>query len=164
MKPLQGSFFSPRIEDYYCSPYELGYGRSISFNHDFIGRAALEKAKSQPLRKKVTLLFDRDDVHRVLGQTDGYVHHYWRNRVEVAGRLVGITFQTDYLDPVGAVMALTLVDDEHAAPGTEVDVVWGQHPGDDTPPDADLGFPRLRATVHPAPFDRTARTAYRDRD
>ena len=166
MKPLQGSFFSRDIEDYYTSPYELGYGRSISFDHDFVGRDALQKARHDHRRTKVTLVLDREDVRRELGERGpdhGYVHHYWRNRVEVGGALVGATFQTDYLDPVGAVMALTLVDKEFATPGTEVEVVWGQHPGGDTDPDADLGFPRLRATVHPAPYDRTARTTYRDK-
>ncbi len=47
------------------------------------------------------------------------------------------------------------------APGTEVTVVWGEHPGADPDPDADLGFPRIRATVAPAPYDSHARTRYR---
>ncbi|MFT4084098.1 MAG: hypothetical protein QM638_16090 [Nocardioides sp.] len=165
-KALQGSFYSPAIEDYYCSPYELGYGRSISFNHDFIGREALLEAREHAPRTKVTLVFDIDDVTRVLGEDPGFVHHYWRNRVEPVGRpgtLAGLTFQTGWLDPVGTVMALTLIDKEHAIPGTEVEVVWGQHPGAGTAPDADLGFPRLRATVAPAPYDVLARTGYRDR-
>jgi glycine cleavage system aminomethyltransferase T len=66
-RPLNESFFSPDIEDYYCSPWELGYGRSISFNHDFIGRAALEKAKDDVRRTKVTLVFDAGDVRTVTG-------------------------------------------------------------------------------------------------
>jgi hypothetical protein len=37
----------------------------------------------------------------------------------------------------------------------EVSVVWGEHPGAGTSPDADLGFPRIRATVAPAPYDAT---------
>jgi vanillate/3-O-methylgallate O-demethylase len=162
-KPLQGSFYSPDIEDYYCSPYELDYGRSISFNHDFIGREALMKAKDDAPRTKVTLVFNREDVDRVLGENPGFVHHYWRNRVETpAGALVGTTFQTDIYDPVGTVMALTLIDKEQAATGTEVEVVWGQHPGAGTDPNADLGFARLRATVHPAPYNVESRTAYRN--
>ena len=165
MKPLQGSFFSPNIEDYYTSPYELDYGRSISFNHDFIGRTALEKAKQDHRRERVTLVFNLDDVRRVLGDEPDFMsmHHYWRNRVEIGGQLVGLTFQTGWLDPVGTVMALTLVDREHTATGTEVEVVWGQHPGPGTDPDADLGFERLRATVHPAPYNEESRTWYRGR-
>jgi glycine cleavage system aminomethyltransferase T len=68
-RPLNGSFFSEDIEDYYCTPYELGYGRSIFFNHDFIGRAALEKAKENVRRTKVTLLFDPRTCARSSGRT-----------------------------------------------------------------------------------------------
>lgn len=164
MKPLQGSYYSPNIEDYYTSPYELGYGRSIFFNHDFIGRAALEKAKNDYRRERVTLVFNREDVARVLDNTDFMsLHHYWRNRVEIDGRLVGLTFQTGWLDPVGTAMALALVDRQDAATGTEVEVVWGQHPGAGTDPGADLHFPRLRATVNPAPYNEVSRTLYRDK-
>nr|WSY49864.1 aminomethyl transferase family protein [Streptomyces sp. NBC_00886] len=162
--PLHGSFYSERIEDYYTSPYELGYGRSISFRHDFIGRDALLKAKEEITRTRVTLVFDAEDVRRVIGggEDPGYVHSYARNRVETSsGEPAGVTFQTDPVDHVGTLLSLALVDSEFAAPGTEVSVVWGRHPGPGTPADADLGFPRVRATVQPAPYDDHARRRYR---
>ncbi|MCX4704094.1 hypothetical protein [Streptomyces sp. NBC_01373] len=88
------------------------------------------------------------------GQDPACVHSYARNRVETAsGELAGVTFQTDPVDH--------LVDSEWAAPGTEVSVVLGRHPGPGTPADADLGFPRVRATVQPAPYDDHARRRYR---
>jgi len=62
---------------------------------------------------------------------------------------------------VGTILSLTLIDQQYAEPGTEVAVVWGEHPGPGTEPDADLGFPRISATVQPAPFDQHARTLYR---
>ncbi|WP_067899613.1 aminomethyltransferase family protein [Nocardia vaccinii] len=161
MKPLQGSFYSDNIEDYYTSPYELGYGRSISFNHDFIGRSALAAAEKNTSRTKVTLVFDKADIHRVLGEDPGFVHHYWRNRVEAKDALVGVTFQSGWLDTEGTVLALAVIDKKFAEPGTRVEVVWGEHPGAGTAPDADLGFPRLHATVQPCPFDEMARTLYR---
>lgn len=160
-RPLGGSFFSENIEDYYCSPYELGYGKMISFNHDFIGRDALQKAKDNVSRKKVTLMFNTDDVRKALGDDPGFVLSYSRNRVESGSALVGMTCQTASLDPVGTILSLTLIDKEHAEPGTEVSVVWGEHPGPGTAPDADLGFPRIRAIVQPAPFNQHARTLYR---
>ncbi|MFE4216248.1 aminomethyl transferase family protein [Streptomyces sp. NPDC056844] len=162
-RPLQGSYFSEDIEDYYVSPFELGYGRLVHFGHDFHGRDALLRAKDQVRRVKVTLVFDPQDVRRVLGAgaDPGFVLTYARHRVETASGLVGITMQTASIDPVGTVLAQTLVDAESAAPGTEVEVVWGQHPGLGTDPGADLGFPRIRAIVQPSPFDRHARTDYR---
>ena len=61
------------------------------------------------------------------------------------------------------VRLLSLIDHASAAPGAEVTVVWGEHPGPGpaADPDADLGFPRIRATVAPAPSDAHARTQYR---
>jgi vanillate/3-O-methylgallate O-demethylase len=160
-RPLNGSFFSADIEDYYCTPYELGYGRSISFNHDFIGRAALERARDAVRRTKVTLVLDAGDVREVLGADLGYYLTYARHRVEAGPVLAGLTYQTATIDPVGAILSLTLISEQYAEPGTEVSVVWGEHPGPGTDPDADLGFPRIRATVAPAPYDPHARTRYR---
>ena len=40
---LSGSFRSENIEDYYATPYDLGYEKIVKFDHDFIGRQALEK-------------------------------------------------------------------------------------------------------------------------
>ena len=34
---IAGSYESPNIEDYYNTPYELGYGPFVKFDHDFIG-------------------------------------------------------------------------------------------------------------------------------
>lgn len=156
--PLNGSFYSPNIEDYYTSPWELGYGRSISFNHDFIGRDALQAAKGSVTRTKVTLELD---PHDAMGSSTDYLNDYGRHRIEGDGRQVGTTFQLARIAPVGTVLALVLVDTSFAAPGTRVEVVWGQHPGQGTAPDADLGFPRIGATVQPAPYNEYARHQYR---
>ena len=83
-RPLGGSFYSPDIEDYYVSPWELGYGRSVSFTHGFIGRDALLAAKETVPRAKVTLVFDPADVASVLGGDLGFYltcsRHRWRRR------------------------------------------------------------------------------------
>ncbi|MFJ9541406.1 aminomethyl transferase family protein [Streptomyces sp. NPDC101225] len=162
-RPLNGSYFSADIEDYYVSPFELGYGKLIHFGHDFVGRDALLKAKNGPLRNKVTLVLNPDDVRTVIGggEDPGFVLSYARHRVENGSVLVGVTMQSASIDPVGTVLAQTLIDAEHAVPGTEVTVVWGEHPGLGTGPEADLGFPRIRATVQPSPFNEHARTLYR---
>jgi glycine cleavage system aminomethyltransferase T len=161
MKPLSGSFYSDAVEDYYISPWELGYGRSISLDHDFIGRDALVAARDSQHRTKVTVELDAADVRRVLGSDLGYVNSYGRFRLEHDGALVGLTFWTSHIAPVGTVLALSLVDTEHAVPGTEVELVWGEHPGHGTATDADLGFARIRGTVRTSPYNEFARTAYR---
>jgi vanillate/3-O-methylgallate O-demethylase len=74
---------------------------------------------------------------------------------------VGQAYHTASLDPLGAVLALAVLNKRYAAPGNQVTVSWGEHPGPGTAPDADLGFPRIRATVAPAPYNEYARTTYR---
>ncbi|MEQ6899220.1 aminomethyl transferase family protein [Microbacterium sp. KR10-403] len=161
-KPLAGSFYSDDITDYYLSPWELGYGRSISLAHDFIGREALAGARDLVSRKKVTLEFDAADVAAVFGEDPGYVRTYDRHRIQTPdGALVGMTFWTAAIAPVGRILSLALVDGAAAIPGTEVEVIWGEHPGYGTTPDADLGLPSIRATVQVSPYNEYARTAYR---
>jgi len=161
MKPLSGSYYSDDVADYYVSPWELGYGRSISFNHDFIGRDALEAARDQKRRTKVTVELHPADVRRVLGDELDYLNTYGRFRLERDGDLVGMTFWTSNIAPVGTVLSLSLVDSAYAEPGSEVELVWGEHPGHGTATDADLGFARIRGTVQASPYNEFARTTYR---
>jgi glycine cleavage system aminomethyltransferase T len=37
---LGGSFYSPKVEDYYQAPWDIGLGHLVKFDHDFVGRAA----------------------------------------------------------------------------------------------------------------------------
>ncbi|MBW4332132.1 aminomethyl transferase family protein [Stakelama sp. CBK3Z-3] len=159
-KPLHGSFYSDNIEDYYVSPYELGYGRSIKFNHDFIGRESLEKAKDSYRRTRVTFVFNPDDVKKVLGDP-GYLLRYPRDRVEVNGEMVGLSMYTANFPDDGTLLSLGLIDKAHAAPGTEVEIVFGEHPGPEAPADFHRSLPRIRAKVQPSPYDQVARTSYR---
>ena len=73
---IGGSFVSKNIEDYYVTPYEMGYGPFIKFDHDFIGKEALQKMAGKPHRRKVTLAWNPDDVVKVwrsmLEQGDPY--------------------------------------------------------------------------------------------
>src|SRR5947199_1956682 len=62
---IAGSYVSSNIEDYYVTPHEMGYGSFIKFDHDFIGREALEKIAGQPHRKKVTFAWNKTDVLKV---------------------------------------------------------------------------------------------------
>ncbi|WP_169816324.1 hypothetical protein [Nocardia miyunensis] len=156
MQPLHGSFYSPDIADYYVTPDELGYGPSISFDRDFLGRDALRALRDADRRHKVTLVLNADDVQRVLGADHGIVNTLAHQRVERGGESVGVAFN----DPYGTMLSLALLSEQAAVPGTEVTVVWGDHPGGEVAPDADLGLPVIRAAVQPCPLQR-ARAGYR---
>ena len=57
-----GSFQSDDVSEFYLSPWDLDYGRVVKFDHDFIGREALEKMAEKEHRTKVTLVWDKQDV------------------------------------------------------------------------------------------------------
>lgn len=158
--PLHGSFFSPNIEDYYRTPYELGYGRSISFNHDFVGREALQALRDKPRREKVTLIWNADDVKRVFGADHGYILSYTKDRVEAGSKLVGVSEYATYVDSFGTVHSLAIVDKDFATVGTELTLKWGQHPGPDAQDDPS-NYQDIRVTVESAPLNEVARTSYR---
>ncbi len=68
---LGGSYYAKSIDDHYVTPHDLGYGFMIKFDHDFIGREALEKIANQPQRIKVTLELNDADVQKALASQYG---------------------------------------------------------------------------------------------
>jgi glycine cleavage system aminomethyltransferase T len=171
---LAGSLASDRLEDYYVTPYDLGYGRSVAFDHDFIGRAALEELAADPPRQKVTLVWNADDVaaaQRSLlepGLPAKYIDFpkaryglYLVDRVLVDGRDVGISHDAGYITNEHVFASLASVESASAAPGTEVVVVWGEAPNSRKPAVEPHRQVEIRATVEPAPYSRFARESYR---
>lgn len=172
-RAIGGSFYSPNIADYYVTPYELGYERIIKFDHEFIGREALERLAGQRHRRKVTLVWNPDDVLALMRAAlfeEGVPAKYldlpvaqyavWKyDRVENAsGELIGISQWTGYLATERRVVSLGLVAEEYATPGTEVTVVWGELDGGErSQPWIERHRPfRIRATVAPVPLSRVA--------
>ena len=49
------------------TPHDLGYWPFVRFDHDFVGRDALEEMADEPERKKVTLAWNGDDVASAMG-------------------------------------------------------------------------------------------------
>ncbi|MGW6032473.1 hypothetical protein ACWFOS_02365 [Gordonia terrae] len=160
MAPIRGSYFSANVEDYYINPFELGYGRSISLDHEFVGRDALRKRKDDVKRTKVTLVWNGEDVDRVFGSDRGHFLSYTKDRVEIGSELAGISEYATSSAREGTFHSIARLDIEHATPGQEVTIIWGDHPG--TTGDADSAdFQRIRAVVHPSPYNAYARNNYR---
>jgi glycine cleavage system aminomethyltransferase T len=172
---LGGSFASEDIEDYYLTPYDLGYARSVSFDHEFIGRDALKERSENPGRSKVTLIWNAEDVaaaHATLFDPESLpakyidmpkaryaLHHV--DEVRRDGRHAGLSLDCGYVVNERAFVSLATLDDEHTANGTEVVVTWGEDPNSSKPqvePHRQVG---IRATVAPAPFLEYARSGYR---
>jgi glycine cleavage system aminomethyltransferase T len=172
---LGGSFYSDDIRDYYLTPYDLGYGPVVKFDHDFIGREALEKIAANPRRKKVTLVLNGEDVTRAIGTMfqKGSKAKYFDfpssvystlpyDKVLKDGRIIGISTWCGYSANESAMLTLAIVDVEHSEPGTEVTFVWGEEGGGSSKPTVERHVQvEIRATVAPVPYSEAARTTYR---
>ena len=171
---LGGSFASPNVEDYYFTPWDLGYGHLVKFDHDFIGRDALEKMAEGEHRTKVTLALDDDDVERTIGtmlqKTDRAKYIEWPNsvysmhpfdRVTVDDETVGLSTWVGYSANEGKMLTLAVVDSAHAEPGTEVIFVWGEEGGGSAKPTVERHVQtEIRAVVSPVPYVETVRRSY----
>jgi vanillate/3-O-methylgallate O-demethylase len=158
---LNGSFYSENIEDYYVTPWDAGYGRLISFDHDFVGRDALLDSKDSVHRTKVTLEINPDDVAAELGPDFDFRSSHVKNRIEADGEVIGMTYFVNNIDRIGRLLALSIVDTAHSGVGTELAVIWGYDPGPTSADDAPRDFKTLRAQVAPTPYNEFARTGYR---
>jgi vanillate/3-O-methylgallate O-demethylase len=74
---IGGSFVGKSIEDYYLTPYEIGYGPFVKFDHDFIGADALKKLNDgKGGRRKVTLAWNGEDVAKIQASILTKGEHY----------------------------------------------------------------------------------------
>ena len=171
---IGGSFYSERIEDYYLSPWDLGYGPFVKFDHDFIGRQALEKMAGKTHRRKVTLALDSDDVLRVIGSmyqkrdrfkymdfpSAVYAMHPY-DKVLVNGKMAGLSTWISYSANEGKMLTLAILDAEHSTPGTDATLVWGEPGGGSAKPTVERHVQtEIRAVVSPVPYSEVARTSY----
>ncbi|HZO04080.1 MAG TPA: hypothetical protein VFB93_23075 [Burkholderiales bacterium] len=173
---IGGSFVSKKIEDYYLTPWDMGYGSFIDFDHDFIGREALQKMAKAPHRKKVTLALEQADVLRVIasqiekGERGKFIefpsavysmHPY--DTVLAKGRAAGISTWIGYSSNERRMLTIAVLEQEYAEPGTDVTLVWGEENGGTRKPTVERHKQmEIRAIVSPVPYAETARKSYSD--
>jgi vanillate/3-O-methylgallate O-demethylase len=173
---LGGSFYSDDISDYYLTPWDLGYGGFVKFDHDFVGSDALKKIEAAgPARKKVTLAWNGDDVAaamRTMFDKDDRAKYIdlplsnystWPNdKVLKDGKQVGVSTFSGYSSNEGSMLSLAIVDDDQSEPGTEVTLVWGEEGGGSAKPVVERHVQtEIRAIVSPAPYAEVVRASYR---
>lgn len=171
---LGGSFYSNDITDYYLTPWDLGYGSFVKFDHDFTGREALEKM-GEPKRKKVTLAWNGEDVARAMGTMfqkenrakyiDLPLSNYstWPNdKILHNGKMAGVSTFSGYSSNESSMLSLAIVNVEQSEPGTEVTLVWGEEGGGSDKPVVERHVQtEIRAIVSPVPYAEVVRASYR---
>ena len=171
---LAGSFVSKNIEDYYVTPYEIGYGPFVKFDHEFIGREALEALDKPSQRRKVTLAWNGEDAGKIAASLftdevpikglDVPISNYSSSNYDAVllnGKVVGLSMFTGYSHNARLELSLGVIDPDIPV-GTEVTVVWGEPDGGS--PKASVERPHrqmeVRATVAPTPYSKEAREHY----
>jgi syringate O-demethylase len=171
---IGGSFVSDDVEDYYFTPWDLGYGHLVKFDHDFIGRDALERMAEGEHRCKVTLALDdrdvADTIATVFDKTDRAKFIDWPSavysmhpfdRVTSNGDTIGVSTWFGYSSNEAKMLTLAVVDAAYAKPGTEVTLVWGEEGGGTSKPTVEPHVQReIRAVVSPVPYVEVVRKAY----
>jgi vanillate/3-O-methylgallate O-demethylase len=171
---LGGSFASSRIEDYYVTPYEIGYGPFVKFDHDFIGREALEKVADKPHRRKVTFAWNADDVAKVFRSffepgienykyIDLPLSNYASSNYDTVakgGKVVGLSMFTGYSYNERQMLSLGILD-----PGIQVGdvltLVWGEEGGGSRKTTVERHKQiEIRVKVSPVPYAREVRETY----
>lgn len=170
-----GSFQPDNVEGFYLTPWDLDYGRVVKFDHDFIGREALEKMAAREHRTKVTLVWNREDVLKIfdglMGEFPGpklmempaghYAAHPY-DQVLLDGEQVGLSTYPVYSANERAWISLAMVRGDLAAQGTHLNILWGEaNGGSEKPHVEEHRQMEIAAEVHPWPIHAAARKEYR---
>ncbi len=133
----------PDIRLRYRNPVELGWAGMIKFDHDFVGRKALEKEAANPRRTMVTLVWNTEDVMDVYASQfrpgepyppmdepshftfEGNRHTLYADQALKDGKAVGISSGRAYSYYFREMLSLASIDTVHAGLGNEVVVLWG---------------------------------------
>jgi len=172
---LAGSFVSNNIEDYYMTSYELGYGNFVKFDHDFIGREALEKIEKKPHRRKVTFAWNADDVGKIMrSMLDPGGDHYkyidlplsnygsasYDKIVGMGGKTVGLSMFAGYSYNERSMLSLGVVEPDIQV-GEELTLVWGEENGGTKKTTVERHKQlEVRVVVSPVPYSAVVRETY----
>ncbi|MFB9126055.1 aminomethyl transferase family protein [Paraburkholderia dipogonis] len=139
------------------TPFEVNWGWVAKFDHDFIGRAALEAEAAKPLRKTITLRWNKEDVLDVFAsqfeQGEEYKNFEFpttppspagghADLVTKDGVSVGISSLAVYSYYYREMISHATIDRDQEI-GSEVVVHWGDHGG---------RIKEIRATVERFPY------------
>ena len=173
---IGGSFVSENIEDYYLTPYELGYGPFVKFDHEFIGREALEKMvkDERPQRKKVTFEWNAEDLGKVLAsltERDSEPYKFFDlpianyasssyDAVKMNDKVVGLSMFTGYSHNERCGLSLGVVD-QNINVGDVLTLLWGEENGGTSKPTVERHRQcEVRVKVSAVPYSRDAREGY----
>jgi glycine cleavage system aminomethyltransferase T len=146
-------------QHWFKNPVELGWIKMINFDHEFVGRAALEKIVAEKKRTMVTLEWNTEDIldiHRTqlepgtpyadISAPDDVNYGnsvYHADKVLADEREIGISTGRMVSAYFQKMISICTIDTPYSKIGTEVIVLWGE-PG--------TKQKKIRATVTRYPY------------
>lgn len=150
-------------ENFFATPFDVGWGYLVNFDHDFMGKEALQALSKNPPRKMVTLEWNTEDVGDVfMSQFKGKDVDYYEpieypssasdasqqirirgDHVMKDGKIIGIATGKTYAYYERRMISLAAIDKEYTVEGNEVSILWGSP-----------GYPQkeIRATIAQFPY------------
>jgi glycine cleavage system aminomethyltransferase T len=141
--PLKGSL-SEDINDYVRNPFELGWGHMVKFDHEFVGKKALEKIAAGPHQEIATLVWNPEDIADVYASyfltdekpyklikfpvsdfSDNVFGSAQDRVIDDKGKVIGKSSTPVYTLYYRKLISLCSIDPKYAQVGKEVTVVWG---------------------------------------
>lgn len=149
-------------QNYYVTPYDIGWGSRVNFDHEFIGKEALMKIAADPPNVPVTLEWNTDDVADVFAsqlrgrdvepydaiefptqQAEGVDGSTRMDYVLDGDDIVGVATGKTIAYYERRMISLAFIKKEYAEEGRELSVLWGC---------LDSPKKRIRAVVAPYPY------------
>jgi glycine cleavage system aminomethyltransferase T len=145
MLPLEGSA-ADNPEAFFVTPYDIGWGYLVNFDHEFMGKEALRNIKQNPLKKPVTLEWNPEDVGDVFNSQfrgkdvepydpieyiavgDGIYSGLSGDYVLAEGKKIGISTGRTFAFYERRMVSLAFINKEYAQEGKDLKVLWG-NPG-----------------------------------
>ncbi|KAH7009577.1 glycine cleavage T protein [Ilyonectria destructans] len=162
LAPGAGGSFDNGPKSHHRTPFDLSWGWLVNFDHDFIGKRALEGVAKDPPNAFVTLVWDAADVVDVysshftdtpyaymeiprapIGKVEGSTVY-----ASTEGKVVGCALSRCYSYWFKQMISLAIIDKRFSTLGTTVVVKWGPE-----------GKPQkmIKAVVHRAPYKEDKR-------
>lgn len=142
---VSGSVEPTDMRARYRTPHEVGWEKMAKFDHDFIGRAAVEAEAQNPRRTIVTLVWNTEDVIDIYASLFRPGEEYKTLDLPTAPHVLGMLAHADHVlkndRPIGIssgtiysyhfreVISHCTIDLDQAQIGNEVVVQWGDFGG-----------------------------------
>ena len=168
---ISGSIDPDDLDARFRTPVELGWDFMAKFNHDFIGREALQAEVADPKRKIVSLVWDVDDVVDVyrsqFADEEPYKYMEMPSAVQApagghadwvcdeSGARIGISSVPVYSALYQTYLSQAYIDVDQIEEGRTVIVQWGDFGG---------RIKDVRATIAKYPYNRLVENQAYDMD